>query len=174
MRKERDMAFKCEKCGQEHEGLPTDIGFARPGDFIAVPQKDRGRRCKFTDDIGVIDGKRYYIRGVLYVPVRDTGGEFGWGLWARVSQEDYERYRSMWTVDGSKEPPFIGHLSVEDKAGYEGLAGHEVSIQLRTASERPSFHLPVSAHRLSREQHEGITLHQVEEMLNELLPGQLG
>ena len=28
------MAFKCEKCGQEHEGLPTDIGYARPGDFM--------------------------------------------------------------------------------------------------------------------------------------------
>jgi len=151
-----------------------DIGFARPGDFLAVPHGERGRRCKFTDDVGIIDGRRYYIRGVLIVPVHDTGGIFAWGLWVRVSREDFERYQALWTVDGSNEPPFSGHLSVEDKPGYEGLDGHEVLVQLRTASERPAFRLAESDHRLSREQREGMTLHQVQEMLRELFPGQLG
>lgn len=166
------MAFKCQRCGQEHEGLPMDIGFARPGDYLAVPRGQRERRCKFTDDIGIIDGRRYYIRGVLLVPVHDTGGHFAWGLWVRVSQKDFERYRALWNVDGSNEPPFTGRLSVEDKPGYEGLDGHEVLVQFRSASERPAFRLTASEHRLSREQREGITLHQVEAILRELFPDQ--
>jgi hypothetical protein len=167
------MAFKCQTCGEEHQGLPMDIGFARPGDFLAVPHAQRERRCRFTDDVGVIDGQRYYIRGVLLVPVRDTGDNFAWGIWVRVSQQDFERYQALWNVDGSGEPPFTGHLSVEDKPGYEGLDGHEASVQLRTASERPAFQLAASEHRMAREQREGITLHQVEAMLRELFPGQI-
>jgi hypothetical protein len=149
-----------------------DIGFARPGDFLAVPQSQRGRRCQFTDDVGVIDGKRYYIRGVLLVPVQDAEENFAWGLWVRVNQEDFERYRALWNVDGSNEPPFIGHLSVEDKPGYEGLDGSEVEVQFRSASERPSFRLTGSEHRLAREQREGITMHQVQELLHALFPRQ--
>lgn len=168
------MAFKCRTCGQEHEGLPMDIGFARPGDYLAVPRGQRERRCKFTDDGGIIDGRRYYIRGVALVPVRDTDDQFAWGLWVRVSRKDFERYRTLWNADGSNEPPFSAQLSVEDNPGYEGLDGHEVEVRLRSASERPSFQLVESEHRLSREQREGITLHRVEEMLRELLPGQFG
>jgi hypothetical protein len=166
------MAFKCQTCGQEHEGLPMDIGFARPGDYLSVPPAQRDRRCRFTNDGGVIDGRRYYIRGCAYVPVRDTGDEFAWGLWARVSQADYERYLALFNADGSAEPPFPGRLSVEDRAGYAGLDGHEVRIQLRSATERPSFLLAASDHRLSREQHAGITLHDVEAILHEQFPEQ--
>jgi hypothetical protein len=169
------MGFKCQTCGEEHGGLPMDIGYARPGDFLAVPSAQRGRRCRFTDDIGIIDGRRHYIRGVLPVPVHETGEHFVWGMWVRVSQKDFERYRALWSVDGSNEPPFVGHLSVEDKPEYEGLDGHEVEVQLRAASERPTFRLGAEdEHRLAREQREGISLHQVEAMLRELFPGQFG
>jgi hypothetical protein len=168
------MAFKCRTCGQEHEGLPMDIGFARPADFLAVPENQRERRCRFTDDVGVIDGQHYYVRGILPVPVHDAGEDFVWGLWARVSWEDIERYRALWNADGSNEPPFPGQLSVEDRPGYEGLDGHEVMVQSRAASDRPAFRLSESEHRLSREQRDGITLHQVEAMLRELFPGQFG
>jgi hypothetical protein len=167
------MGFKCRTCGEEHEGLPMDIGYARPGDFLTVPPAERERRCRFTDDIGIIDGRRYYIRGVLPVPVHETGEHFFWGFWVRVSREDCERYRALWSVDGSNEPPFVAHLNVEDKPGYEGLNGHEVEVRLRAASERPTFQLRAEDdHRLAREQREGITLHQVEAMLHELFPDQ--
>jgi len=169
------MAFKCQHCGEDHEGLPMDIGFARPAAFLAVPPGQRRKRCRFTDDVGIIDGQRYYLRGVLPVPVRDAEREFVWGLWARVNRVDFERVQVLWNVDGSKEPPFTGHLSVEDRTGYEGLDGREVLIQLRSASERPAFRLAAGdEHRLAREQREGMTLHRVVEMLGELLPGQLG
>jgi hypothetical protein len=130
------MAFKCQTCGQEHEGLPMDIGFARPGDYLAVPREQRERRCRFTDDTGIIDGRRFYIRGCVYVPVHDAAEQFAWGLWARVGRVDYQRYLALYNADGSGEPPFEGRLSVEDKPGYEGLDGHEVLIRLRSASER--------------------------------------
>ena len=110
---------------------------------------------------------------MLPVPVRDADREFAWGLWARVNRGDFERVQVLWNVDGSKEPPFTGHLSVEDRIGYEGLDGREVLIQLRSASERPAFRLVDGEHRLAREQRDGITLHEVEEMLRKLFPGQV-
>jgi hypothetical protein len=166
------MSFECQSCGQQHEGLPMDIGIARPADFLAVPHAQRERRCKFTGDGGILDGRHFYIRGCVFVPVHDAPTPFAWGLWARVAETDYLRFGALYYSDGSGQPPFKGWLSVEDKPGYEGLDGHEAEVQLRSASERPAFRLVESEHRLSREQRDGIALHHVEEMLRELFPAQ--
>jgi hypothetical protein len=168
------VGFQCGICGEQHEGLPLDIGFARPGDYLAVPRGQRERRCRFTNDVGIIDGRRYYIRGCLYVPVVDVGDFFAWGLWAQVSKETFDRYRELYSKDGSQEPPLPGRLSVEDKPGYEGLDGLAVQMQLRSAAERPAFRLEPCDHLLYREQQEGITLHRVQEMLQTLFPEQFG
>src|SRR5262249_21179360 len=123
--------------------------------------------------VGIIDGRRYYVRGILPIPVTDAGDQFAWGLWVRVGKKDFDRYRELWNADGSNEPPFPGRLSVEDKPGYEGLDGHEVEVRLRAASERPAFRLlEGDDHRMAREQRDGLTLHQVEAMLRALFPGQ--
>ena len=157
------MAFKCEKCGQEHEGLPTDIGYRGRATSSRCRHK-RGRRCQFTDDIGVIDGKRYYIRGVLYVPIRDTGGEFGWGLWRASAR------RTSSAIDPCG--PSMGRMSRRsaDISAWKTSRATRGSTDTKSrsncaASERPTFHLSVSEHRLSREQHSGITVHEVEEIL---------
>jgi hypothetical protein len=164
------LAYKCATCGEMHAGLPMDIGFAKPADFFTIPAAERGRRCALTADWCVIDQRRFYVRGCLYVSVLDADDPFGWGLWARVSQRSFQRYLALYSADGSGEAPFRGRLSVEDRRGYEGLDGHAVRIQLRTAAERPAFTLARSKHLLYREQQQGITLHRVQEMLKTLFP----
>jgi hypothetical protein len=146
-----------------------DIAFAKPADYFLIPAKQRQRRCTLTSDLCVIDERRFYLRGILYVPVNGAKKRFGWGLWARVSKRTFHRYLELYYADGTEEPPFRGHLSVEDKPGYEGLNGNVVRIQFRTASDRPQFTLGRSKNRLYREQQQGITLHRVHEIVSPLL-----
>jgi hypothetical protein len=164
------VSYQCETCGREHVGLPMDVASAKPGDYFTIPAGERDRRCFLTSDVCVIDKSRFYLRGVLYVRVVDAEQPFGWGLWAEVSEQSFKRYRALYSADGTEEPPFRGQLSVEDRPGYEKLDGHTVMIQMRTAAERPTFAMAPSEHLLYREQHNGISLHRVHEILKRLFP----
>jgi hypothetical protein len=148
-----------------------DVAFAKPADYIAVLDGERDRRCALTTDWCVIDEQRFYIRGILIVPVTDTADEFGWGLWARIGKPAFQRYYELYSADGAAEPPFRGHLCGEHR-GYEGLDGLEVNVQLRSATERPAFTMLRCGHLLYKEQQRGITLHRVHEILATLFPEQ--
>ncbi|MBI2928957.1 MAG: DUF2199 domain-containing protein [Verrucomicrobia bacterium] len=163
------MGFYCKSCGQEHEGLPLDIGQAKPAAYFEVPEGQRAKRCVLTSDGCVIDGKRHFIRGCACVPLRDHDGNFVWGVWAEVSAATFQRYGELYHADATNEPPHPGKLSATI-AGYEGLNGHPVSIQFGTASERPRLTLIPSTNLMYREQTEGITVHRVFEILHALFP----
>jgi hypothetical protein len=163
------MGFVCKTCGKEHAGTPRDIGFQRPADYFAIPVDERDSRCKITPDSCVIDGSRIFIRGILFVPIHDANDNFGWGLWAEISQTDFETYRAYYRADGRSVPPFRGKLSGEHR-GYEGLDGHSVRIQLGSAKDRPEFSLEPSEHLLYLEQRDGITLHRASEILHTVFP----
>jgi hypothetical protein len=166
------MAYICQQCGETHEGLPLDIGFEKPGAYFAMPARKRKGRWRTTADACMYDDKRFFIRGCLFVPVRDASECFVWGLWAEVSQHTFERYIALFDADGTKEPLHAGALSVERDARYVGMDNLLVTIRFNSAAERPKFELRPSNHWLCRQQHDGITLHQVQEVLGRLFPDQ--
>jgi hypothetical protein len=166
-----NQSFICATCGTKHHGLPSDIGFAKPGAYFSVPARHRDSRCALSSDTCVIDGRRFFIRGILYVPLRGTRRSFGWGFWAEVSGRTFKRYLQLYDADGSKERRYAGKLSVEDSAheGYEGVDGLGVTIQFGPADERPVFTLRPSRHLLYREQRDGIMPERHHEILEPLL-----
>lgn len=163
------MGFICESCGKDHAGAPHDIGFQRPADYFAVPAEERDSRCKITPDSCVIDENRFFVRGILFVPINNADDNFGWGLWAEITHADFETYRAHRGINGRDVLPFQGKLSGEHR-GYEGLDGHSVRIQLGMAKNRPEFSLEPSNHLLYSEQRDGITLHRVSEILHTVFP----
>jgi hypothetical protein len=165
--------FRCSICGRKHSGLPMDIAFEKPADYFAVPDPERERRCALTADWCVIDDRRFYVRGILYVPVTGTTKEFGWGVWARLSKTAFQRYFELYSADASDEPPFRGYLC-NVHCDYEGLDGLEVRVQLRKATERPEFTIVPCRHLLYKEQHSGITMHRVHEILAISFPEEFG
>ena len=159
------MSYICECCGQRHEGLPLNIGFKFPIDYLDVPKRQRKKRCELTSDWCIIDRKRCYLRGVLAIPLRDAGDEFTWGLWAQVSAKDLRRYRDTYGEDRRGQPPTAGILSGAPSA-YPDLDGHPLRIEFGPAGDRPTLTLKRSKHLLYREQRAGITLHRVQEILH--------
>jgi hypothetical protein len=163
------MAFICQTCGKEHQGLPLDVGFDKPLDYIMVPEIERGSRCELTPDHCIIDCERFFLRGCLSVPVHDLSGHFVWGMWAEVSGDVFRRYLELHGADGSREPPVPAKMSGEPR-GYRGLDGHPLLIQFGPADKRPQFILQESDHLMYREQQSGITQHRVHEILDEMFP----
>jgi len=130
-------SFRCAICGEEHEGLPTDRGYALPDDVWAIPESERARHGYSSGDICDIDG-RCFLRGVLEIPLMDRDDHFGWGVWVEAERAVLERYAAIWSEDARTEPPRVGVLA-NVVPGFEDAANEQLTIHFGNASNRPTF-----------------------------------
>src|SRR5688572_7449886 len=96
-------SFICAKCGKEHSELP-DIGSDRPAqwtdEFINDPES------LLTSDLCIIEGRDFFVRGVIEIPVHDYPSPFGFGVWVTHKKENFEIYRENFESDGGIGPFF--------------------------------------------------------------------
>src|SRR5258708_6157123 len=127
-------------CGRELRTHTRDVGFSLPDVVWALDKDERERRAKFNSDVCVLDGSRFFIRGIAFVPILESDKRFGWGLWAEVSGAVFKRHLELYKVDARDEPVAAGQLA-NSPTGYPTLKGHPVDIAFGTARERPKMTL---------------------------------
>jgi hypothetical protein len=74
---------------------------------------------------------------------------------------------SIYDADGTDEPPFRGLLAVSPP-NYPDLLDAEVTVHLRTASERPKLRPAHFNHPLFVEQRDGITVQRLHRIISEI------
>jgi hypothetical protein len=129
--------MKCPCCGKEIESCEMDVAFALPDVIHALPADQRAVRARTHSDLCSLDDARYFIRGVVYVPVKQLVTLFGWGVWAEVSPAVYLRYREIYDQDGSGEPPAAGVLA-NTPPGYAAME-QPLAIHFGPPDQRPVF-----------------------------------
>jgi hypothetical protein len=146
-----------------HEGLP-DVGFEYPGPYLDVPEDERAERTTYTTDRCTVrdaDGdEHYFVRGVIFLPVRDGDRAFGIGAWVSQSRANFERY----AADEAMEPTF-GWL-VNRIERYPDTFLLKTRVHFREGNHRPSIELEPTEHPLAVEQRTGITLARAWEMVH--------
>jgi hypothetical protein len=153
----------CAFCGREHDVDDMDFAFRRPDPLLAVPEAEREARCSWDVDLAKVD-ETFYVRCVLYLP-RQGGGDFGLGLWVRVSPEDFGRYLSVYEhPDQANEPPFRGVVA-NQVATYPPTIGLPVTVRLTGATTRPVLVCDASTHPLAVEQREGVSNERITALL---------
>jgi hypothetical protein len=129
-----------------------------------IPAEERERRVVLTPDQCVIDGKDFYMRGRILVPVIGLDEPFVWGVWVEVSPKNFLRTNELWTTEGREnEPPFPGWLNTELPL-FGNTINLEVSVQTQRVGRRPQFTIVDESHLLAIEQRNGITMERVEEI----------
>jgi len=163
--------WRCSRCGEEHEGLPLDWAYDSPaywegpraeGDLLSDDV------CVWTDDD---DRRCFFVRGVLTLPVRDSGDVFAYGVWSSLSERSYERLLERWDDEGREdEPPYFGYLS-NHLPGYPDTLGLHLAVTTRSVKLRPSFILLPrgDGHPLIDEQWQGIDRDRVREIAEQNL-----
>ena len=84
------LCFRCSICGELHDEIPH-LGSDRPDPWWAVPEDERDRRIQLTSDTCIIDGKEFFIRGVIEIPVHEHADPFGFGVWVSQKKENFLR-----------------------------------------------------------------------------------
>jgi hypothetical protein len=150
------MAFRCPDCNAEHEGLP-DLGMDHPDAYFGVPEDEREKRVWYTRDVCTItydDQTDYFIRGVLFIPIRGGERPFGIGVWVSQSKANFERY-----VEGEEDmEPTFGWLANHVGFYEQDTLSLKTNVHFQDRKTRPLIELEPTDHPFAVDQREGITL----------------
>lgn len=149
------MSYVCSCCGKTHDGLP-DIGFDRPQLALDVPDHERLERVRLGADHCVVDGKYYFVRGVIEIPVADHAQSFGIGAWVSQKAEHYAAYVDH--PNSSTIGPFFGWLSNDVGFGDQSSLHLKTMVHFRGESMRPLIELEHTDHPLAEAQRNGMSL----------------
>ena len=133
-----------------------DVAFGLPDAIFALPEGQRAARAKIQADLCSLDGTRYFIRGVVYVSVQQLGIDFGWGVWAEVSQDTFFFYNKIYDQDGSNEPPAAGILA-NTPPDYTEVE-QPLEIHFGPSDKRPVFKPTLTEGEFYHEQIKGLPI----------------
>jgi hypothetical protein len=161
------LGFVCSFCGEHHEEEMLDIRAQFPDPIFELPEEERASRADIGDDASVLDrgspDTRFFVRGLVELPIRDADDFFAYGAWVEVNEEAFRRIGDLWWDSrGSEVPPFPGRLANELEP-YVSTAGLDCEVQLRERNRVPSISVR-SDHRLTTDQVSGITFERVHEL----------
>jgi hypothetical protein len=162
---ELQTGFACSVCGERHDVLPLKYSVNAPQAVMAIPASEIDQRVVITADQCVIDNSSFYLRGRLLVPVHELeDAPFVWGIWAEVSPKAFLRANEIWHTEGrEQEPPFTGWMNT-DLFLFGNTLNLEVDVHTQAVGQRPLFTVRDPNHPLARQQREGITIEEIQDI----------
>lgn len=153
--------MKCGCCGKELGEFTFDKAYQMPDEIWNLNEDERSERAKIKPDLCRLDN-RYFLRGVAYLPVMGTDKDFGWGIWAEISEEKFFEYVKNYSEDNSGVQPYLGKVA-NSLPYYPETLGIVLHVQLGDETQRPAFIISEPGHLLTKEQLSGIALERVHE-----------
>ncbi|HTR86882.1 MAG TPA: DUF2199 domain-containing protein [Reyranella sp.] len=159
-----DYRWTCACCGNTFDTLPMSFALVAPTNWFALTESERETRAKLDSDLCAIDGKEFYVRGCIEVPVHGCAEDFVWGVWVSVSEKSFRYILDNWTAEiAEDEPPLFGWLC-NWITGYPEPQEIRCDVFLRSGDLRPRIVLEPTDYPLAVEQREGITLERIQQI----------
>jgi hypothetical protein len=163
--------FLCSTCGQWHAGLPLDWAFNSPTDWERIAEGERTKRGFLNSDFCTIDGREFFVRGVIAIPIVGSKEFFMWGVWTKLSKPHFDLMVELWNDPKIvEEPPYPGWLS-NDIPIYPSTLNLKIRVQSKDVKNRPFFELEQTENQLAVEQRVGITHERAEEIVARMTHG---
>lgn len=157
------MEYRCHRCEIIHTGLP-DIAADKPDPWWSVPEEEREHRIELTSDTCIIDGREFFIRGVIEIPILETEEVFGFGVWVSQHRENFFKYVENFHSAGIG--PFFGWLCTRMACYQQDTWLLKTRAHFRGGKLRPLIELEPTDHPLAIDQRNGMTLDRAWEMVH--------
>lgn len=162
--KNMDTRWKYDLCDQWHTELPFAYGPNFPDLYWEIPEGERDSRVEVDRDFCVIDGKHFFVRGRLEIPVIDSDEVFAWDVWVSQSEKNFNRTIELMDTEGREsEPPYFGWLS-NNLHLYPDTTNLKTQVHTQPVGFVPTIELEPTEHPLVVEQRSGISLARVKEI----------
>ncbi|MEO8093696.1 MAG: DUF2199 domain-containing protein [Pseudolysinimonas sp.] len=169
--------WTCKLCGETHEGLAFVFGPDAPDVWMAASDDQRTAGGLSPDQCFItVDGQQQnFMRGHIVIPVTD-GSEvddtatFVWSVWVSLSDESMALTEQHWTdPDRASLAPMFAWLGTSLPYD-ESTLGLPTNLHTGELGQVPSIEVdPGSPHQLARDQTDGITMHRVAEINQQLM-----
>ena len=97
-----------------HDLDGISFGADRPSQWYVLTADERGR-SELTSDQCVMEsneGRHFFVRGCLEIPIRGGERTFTWGVWVSLSEENFLEMSEHWEDAARTElGPYFGWLS---------------------------------------------------------------
>jgi hypothetical protein len=165
------MRFDCATCGSEHDLSDISFGSDSPIQWCMLSEDERSRSLLGEEqcEIDSKEGRSFYIRACLEIPIQGTDSNFNLGVWCSLSEKSYREISEHW--DDPARPsigPHFGWLCTAI-SGYPDTAFLKTMVHQRTVGVRPFVELEPTDHPLAVDQRQGIEQHRLEEIVIALL-----
>ncbi len=156
-------SFKCSSCAEVHEGAPS-FGFRAPDPYLeqSTEVQEAGHLgsdlCWYED----VDGKHYFIRVCLEVPIHGFPDSFMWGVWVSLSKGSFDRY--VETYDEPDENDSYFGWFCNYLPYYEQTYGLKTQVHPRCGGDRPYITVEETDHPLSVDFHQGLSINRAQEI----------
>jgi hypothetical protein len=156
------MGFVCSVCGEFHAERMLDIRLSLPDPIFALDDEERDARAWLADDFAVLDEDRFFVRGLLELPILELRSRFGYGTWVEVAADEFRQLLEHWQ-DPEQFAPVKGTVANE-LAPYVGTEGLPATLSPVSVDTLPSVTLDDAAHPLVADQQAGITADRSDEL----------
>lgn len=157
-------AFKCSCCGEIHEGSPS-FAYDKPMYVSSLTEEEQENIEKTSEDLFVVkheEGKHYFARVVLEVPIYGVEDPFMWGVWVSLSEESYNRYTETWD-EPDESDSYFGWFN-NNLPYYEESAGLKTQVRPRVGGLRPYIELEPGSGELADHYINGISVEKAQEI----------
>ena len=171
-----NLRWKCGSCEEWHYGPCLDFSYFAPAYWTAeneaVNENEQFDLAStelpinlLNDDLCILDGEYYFIRGTLHLPIIGTNETLCWGVWGSLSRENFEKLLAVFDDPERTElPPMFSWLSNQIDE-YPDTMNLKLFAHIQEPDQRPVFELELTDHPLSQEYHHGITPERVKEIM---------
>ncbi|WP_295752410.1 DUF2199 domain-containing protein [Undibacterium sp.] len=153
----------CSCCGKLVPASNIELSFRRPDEIAALEEPDINERCKFNDDIYVLDEQRFFIRCTLPLPVHESADHYAIGAWAEIGQTDFTRIWDLWEDENQSNLPAICGTLANKVPLTMGSINCAIEVKLTGPTTRPEIKVLDELCSLYKEQTFGVTAHRASE-----------
>ena len=168
-----NLRWKCHTCEEWHSGPCLDFSFGAP-----LYWSDDDRPLELTDletgelpptflteDVCVINGEDFFVRGIIHLPIIGAGETFRWGVWGSLIKDNFGKLMSLWDDPKRAElPPMFSWLS-NNIQHYPDTLNLKMYAHIKEPCDRPTFELEPTDHLLSQEYYHGISAERVKQIM---------
>src|SRR4051812_26344605 len=104
------MSWTCSLCGAVHAEVPLCFGADAPWRALVTEAEFEGR-VELNDDVCVVDGRAFFIRGHVELPIVGTDETFVWSVWSSLSEASFRHVSERWDDEARTGDSYFGWLS---------------------------------------------------------------
>ncbi len=162
------MPWTCYTCGVAHDDVPLCFGIEAPWRAL-VSESEFSQRVELNPDQCVVDGRNFFVRGHIEIPIRGYPDPMAFSVWSSISQQSFVHMCQRWEApDRAADPPYFGWLC-SPIAVYPSTIHSKLSIQSRSVGFIPLFTVEPTSHSLALDQNNGISIERWHAIAHRLL-----